>query len=160
MGKVRPRPSIRAVRGAGPAMGRRDIARENAPAALRHVEPVGNVDRRHAFVRAHSGARSRRSERGRCERGKAATITGRQYPSFVIRRQQYLADLDGDGHLEFAVFPFSPGSAIWGTVRIYSIKDEIEPWGLGRYRFELDTFVQLDCMRCSKFNPEECEKCR
>lgn len=81
-------------------------------------------------------------------------------PFVRIRRQQYLADLDGDGHSEFAVFPFSPGSAIWGTVRIYSLKDRIEPWGEGRYRFELDTFVQLDCMRCSKFSPEECEKCR
>ena len=81
-------------------------------------------------------------------------------PFVRIRRQQYLADLDGDGHLEFAVFPFSPGSAIWGTVRIYSIKDKIEPWGLGRLRFEQDTFVQLDCMRCSRFSPEECEKCR
>ena len=83
-----------------------------------------------------------------------------QVPFVRIRRQQYVADLDGDGHLEFAVFPFSPGSAIWGTVRIYSLKDRIEPWGEGVYRFELDTFVQLDCMRCSKFNPEECEKCR
>ena len=81
-------------------------------------------------------------------------------PFVRIRRQQYLADLDGDGHLEFAVFPFSPGSAIWGTVRIYSLKDRIEPWGEGAYRFELDTFVQLDCMSCSKFNPEACEKCR
>lgn len=83
-----------------------------------------------------------------------------QVPFVRIRRQQYLADLDGDGHLEFAVFPFSPGSAIWGTVRIYSLKDRIEPWGEGVYRFELDTFVQLDCMKCSKFDPEECEKCR
>ena len=77
-----------------------------------------------------------------------------------IRKQQYLADLDADGHLEFAVFPFSPGSAIWGTVNIYSLKDRIEPWGEGRYLFEHDTFVQLYCMRCSKFNPEECERCR
>ena len=83
-----------------------------------------------------------------------------QVPFVRIRRQQYLADLDGDGHLEFAVFPFSPGSAIWGTVRMYSLKDGIEPWGEGVYRFELDTFVQLDCMMCSKFDPEECEKCR
>ncbi len=81
-------------------------------------------------------------------------------PFVRIRRQQYLADLDGDGHLEFAVFPFSPGSAIWGTVRIYSLKDRIEPWGEGVYRFELDTFVQLDCMKCSKFDLEECAKCR
>ena len=91
---------------------------------------------------------------------RADDVYWNQVPFVRIRRQQYLADLDGDGHLEFAVFPFSSGSAIWGTARIYSIKDEIEPWGFGRYRFELDTFVQLDCMRCSKFNPEECEKCR
>ena len=83
-----------------------------------------------------------------------------QVPFVRIRRQQYLANLDDDGHLEFAVFPFNPGTAIWGTARIYSIKDKIEPWGLGRLRFEFDTFVQLHCMRCSKFNPEECEKCR
>ena len=81
-------------------------------------------------------------------------------PFVRIRRQQYLADLDADGHLEFAVFPFSPGSAIWGTVRIYSLKDGIEPWGEGRLLFEQDTFVQLGCMECSKFSPEECERCR
>lgn len=69
------------------------------------------------------------------------------------------ADLDDDGYLEFAVFPFSPGSAIWGTARIFSLKEKIEFWGEGRYQFEGDTFVQLGCMRCSKFNPEECKKC-
>ena len=52
-----------------------------------------------------------------------------------------------------------PGSAIWGTVRIFSLKDKIEFWGEGRYQFEGDTFVQLGCMRCSKFNPDECKKC-
>lgn len=80
-------------------------------------------------------------------------------PFVRIRNQTYLADLDDDGYLEFAVFPFSPGSAIWGTVRIFSLKEKIEFWGEGRYQFEGDTFVQLGCMRCSKFNPEECKKC-
>ena len=153
-------------------MARRDIAKENEPAALRHMEPVGNGDRRHAFVRAHSGARSGQPEGGRPERAvrhMGFTVTdekatnGYDYgyqellryrdgrvietlslrrggdivhwvetPFVRIRRQQYLADLDGDGHLEFAVFPFSPGTAVWGTLRIYSLKEEIEPWGLGR----------------------------
>ncbi len=80
-------------------------------------------------------------------------------PFVRIRKQTYLADLDNDGYLEFAVFPFSPGSAIWGTVRIFSLKEKVEFWGEGRYQFEGDTFVQLGCMRCSKFNPEECKKC-
>lgn len=83
-----------------------------------------------------------------------------EVPFVRIRKQAYLADLDNDGYLEFAVFPFSSGSAIWGTVRIYSLKDKIEFWGEGRYQFEGDTFVQLNCMRCSKFNPDECKKCR
>jgi hypothetical protein len=82
-----------------------------------------------------------------------------EVPFVRIRKQKYLADLDGDGFLEFAIFPFHPGSAIWGTVRIFSLKDKIELWGEGRYQFEGDTFVQLGCMRCSKFIPEECKKC-
>lgn len=80
-------------------------------------------------------------------------------PFVRIRKQKYLADLDGDGFLEFAIFPFHPGSAIWGTVRIFSLKNKIEFWGQGRYQFEGDTFVQLNCMECSKFHPEECKKC-
>ena len=82
-----------------------------------------------------------------------------EVPFVRIRKQKYLADLDGDGFLEFAIFPFHPGSAIWGTVRIFSLKEKIEFWREGRYQFEGDTFVQLGCMRCSKFNPEECKKC-
>ncbi len=82
-----------------------------------------------------------------------------EVPFVRIRKQKYLADLDGDGFLEFAIFPFHPGSAIWGTVRIFSLKEKIEFWGEGRYQFEGDAFVQLGCMRCSKFNPEECKKC-
>lgn len=81
-------------------------------------------------------------------------------PFVRIRKQKYLADLDNDNFLEFAIFPFHPGSAIWGTVRIFSLKDKIEFWGEGRYQFEGDTFVRLGCMRCSKFNPGECKKCR
>lgn len=80
-------------------------------------------------------------------------------PFVRIRKQTYFADLDNDGYLEFAIFPFSPGSAIWGTVRIFSLKEKIELWGEGRYQFEGDTSVQLGCMSCSKFNPEECKKC-
>ena len=77
-----------------------------------------------------------------------------------IRRQQYLADVDGDGRLEFAVVPYSPGSAFTATARIYSLKDEIEPWGEGVLLIENDSFVQLDCMGCSKLNPEKCGICR
>lgn len=80
-------------------------------------------------------------------------------PFVRIRYLKYLEDLDDDGYLEFAVFPFSPGSAIWGTVRIFSLKNKIEYWGKGRYQFESDTFTQLGCMECSKFNPGGCEKC-
>ena len=91
---------------------------------------------------------------------RSGDVHWNKVPFVRVREQKFLADLDGDGHLEFAVFPFSPGSAIWGTARIYSLKDKIEFWGNGRYRFELDTFVQLECMKCSKFNPEECKKCK
>lgn len=82
-----------------------------------------------------------------------------EVPFVRIRKQKYLADLDGDGTLEFAVFPFHPGSAIWGTVRIFSLKEKLEFWGEGRYQFEGDTFIQLGCMNCSKFTPDECKKC-
>ncbi|MGB0454214.1 MAG: hypothetical protein ACPGJV_10930 [Bacteriovoracaceae bacterium] len=82
-----------------------------------------------------------------------------EVPFVRIRKQKYLADLDNDGFLEFAVFPFSSGSAIWGTVRIFSLKSKIEFWGEGRYQFEGDSYVQLGCMSCSKFNPKECRKC-
>jgi hypothetical protein len=81
-------------------------------------------------------------------------------PFVRVRKQKFLSDLDGDGYKEFAIFPFSPGSAIWGTVRIFSLKDKIEFWGEGRYQFENDTFVQLNCMDCSKFNSDACKKCR
>lgn len=80
-------------------------------------------------------------------------------PFVRVRKQAYLADLDGDGYQEFAILPFSPGSAIWGTVRIFSLKKNVEFWGEGRYQFEGDTFVQLNCMECSKFNPEACNSC-
>lgn len=82
-----------------------------------------------------------------------------EVPFVRIRKQKYLSDLDGDGFLEFAVFPFSSGSAIWGTVRIFSLKDKIEYWGKGKYQFEGDTFVQLNCPKCSKFNPDACKSC-
>ena len=81
-------------------------------------------------------------------------------PFVRIRSQQYLADLDDDGHLEFAVVPHNPGSAFMATARIYSLKDEIEPGGEGVLLIENDSFVRLDCMDCSRFSPEECERCR
>ncbi|MCT4642076.1 MAG: hypothetical protein N4A33_07220 [Bacteriovoracaceae bacterium] len=62
-------------------------------------------------------------------------------------------------NIEFAIFPFSSGSAIWGTVRIYSLKKKIKLWGSGRYQFEGDTFVKFGCDKCSKFNLDACKKC-
>ena len=82
-----------------------------------------------------------------------------EVPFVRIRKQKYVSDIDGDGDFEFAIFPFHPGSAIWGTVRIFSLKEKIEFFGNGRYQFEGDTFVQFGCMSCSKFNPEACNKC-
>jgi hypothetical protein len=76
-----------------------------------------------------------------------------------IRKQKYFSDIDGDGHLEFAILPFSPGSSAWATARIYSLKKKITFWGQGRYQFEGDTFVKLNCMDCSNFNPDACLKC-
>ena len=83
-----------------------------------------------------------------------------EVPFVRVRKQKFLADLDGDGYLEFAVYPFHPGTALYGEVRIFSLKDKIEFWGNGKYFFEGDSFVQLGCMKCSKFRPEECKKCR
>lgn len=81
-------------------------------------------------------------------------------PFVRIRKQKYFSDLDGDGYIEFAIYPFSSGSAVVGTVRIFSLKNKIEFWGNGRYQFEGDTFVQLNCPRWSKFNPDEEKNCR
>lgn len=81
-------------------------------------------------------------------------------PFVRIRKQKYLRDLDVDGYLEFAIFPFSPGSAIVGSVIIFSLKSKIELWGKGRYQFEGDTFVQLNCPSWSKFKPEKQKHCR
>ncbi len=80
-------------------------------------------------------------------------------PFVRIRKQKYLADLDGDGDMEFAIFPFSPGSAVVGTVRIFSLKRKIILWGKGRYQFEGDTHVQLGCPRWSKFRPDDFNNC-
>jgi len=81
-------------------------------------------------------------------------------PFVRVRKKNYFSDLDGDGYMEFAIYPFSPGSAIVGTVRIFSLKREIEFWGYGRYQFESDTFVRLNCSNWSKFNPEALSNCR
>ncbi|MGB0452658.1 MAG: hypothetical protein ACPGJV_03015 [Bacteriovoracaceae bacterium] len=81
-------------------------------------------------------------------------------PFVRVRKQKYFEDLDGDGSLEFAVFPFHPGSAIWMRARIFSLKKTIEFWGEGKYQYEGNSFVQLNCMDCSKFNPKACQKCQ
>ena len=83
-----------------------------------------------------------------------------EVPFVRIRKQRYLSDLDGDGSSEFAILPFHPGSAIWMTARIFSLKEKIIFWGTGRYQFEGDTFVQLNCPECSKFDPQSCQKCK
>ncbi len=83
-----------------------------------------------------------------------------QTPFIRLREKLFLSDLDGNGTLEFAILPFHPGSAIWLTARIYSLdSNQISYWGNGRYRFEADTHVQLNCPKCSKFNSAECKKC-
>lgn len=80
-------------------------------------------------------------------------------PFVRIREKKYLADLDNDGYLEFAIFPFHPGSAIIMTARIYSLRERITRWGEGRYQFEGDTYVKLNCNEYSKFNRIACKKC-
>ena len=81
--------------------------------------------------------------------------------SFVpIRRQRYLADLDGDGHLEFAVYLFDAGNAPTWKPLIFSLKDEIEPWGDGVILVGGSRFVRLDCAGCSVFNLQKCGICR
>lgn len=79
-------------------------------------------------------------------------------PFVRIREQRYFSDLDGDGVDEFAVFPFHPGSAAYGTVRIFSLDKKITFWGLGKYHIEGDGHVLLNCMDCSKFKIEACRK--
>ena len=78
-----------------------------------------------------------------------------------VREDKYWSDLDGDGYDEFAIFPFSPGSAVFGTARIYSLTPEgIKYFGEGRLAIESGGHILLDCLDCSQLNPEACRHCR
>jgi hypothetical protein len=80
-------------------------------------------------------------------------------PFVLIRKMKYLADLDNDGFDEFAILPYHPGSAVFGTVRIFSLKKKIEFWGEGRYHIEGSGHVLLNRISCSKMDLSECNKC-
>ena len=83
-----------------------------------------------------------------------------EIPFVRIRKQQYFADLDNDGHDEFAIMLFHPGSNPYLPVRIFSLKKQITFWGKGKIHFESDGHVLLNCPdECSKFDPQACDKC-
>lgn len=82
-----------------------------------------------------------------------------QTPFVRIRKDTYFSDLDGDGIEEFAVFPFSPGSALMDTATIYSLKERVVPWGFGRISIEGHGHVLLGCPTCGKFDLDACKKC-
>lgn len=82
-----------------------------------------------------------------------------QTPFVRIRKDAYFADLDGDGIDEFAVFPFSSGSALYGTATIYSLTEKIVTWGSGKIHIEGNGHVLLGCPNCWKFDLEACKSC-
>ena len=77
-----------------------------------------------------------------------------------IREKQYFADINNDGIDEFAIFPFSPGSASFGTLRIFTLQNNVFEQGTAKYHIEGDGYALLSCPKCSKLNFEECKKCR
>jgi len=77
-----------------------------------------------------------------------------------IREKQYFADINNDGIDEFAIFPFSPGSASFGTLRIFTLQNNVFEQGTARYHIEGDGYALFSCPKCSKLNFEECKKCR
>lgn len=79
--------------------------------------------------------------------------------SFVrIRDKKYFSDINNDGYDEFAVFPFSSGSAAFGTIRIFSLNN-LSGYGSARYHIEGDGHALFNCPKCSKHNFAECKKC-
>lgn len=77
-----------------------------------------------------------------------------------IRKGKYFDDLNHDGQYEVAILPWDFEMAVYRTAEIYTIKgDELVKYGEGRFNFEFGPNVLLGCMRCSKFDAKECEKC-
>jgi hypothetical protein len=77
-----------------------------------------------------------------------------------IRKKQYFADINDDGFDEFAIFPYSPGSASFGTLRIFTLQNGVFEQGTAKYHIEGDGYALFNCPKCSKLNFEECKKCR
>ena len=77
-----------------------------------------------------------------------------------IRDKKYFADINNDGFDEFAIFPFSPGSASFGTLRIFTLQNDVFEQGTAKYHIEGDGYALFNCPKCSKLNFEECKKCR
>ena len=80
-------------------------------------------------------------------------------PFVRIREKQYFADIDNDGFDEFAIFPYSPGSASFGTLTVCTFKNNISLWGKAKYHIEGDGHALFNCPKCSKFDLNECKKC-
>lgn len=66
------------------------------------------------------------------------------YVYFVyLKGNQYIYDLDGDGILEFALFPMIAGSNPVTDAYIYSIKgNKIIFYGMGKFHYERGPYVQ------------------
>ncbi len=77
-----------------------------------------------------------------------------------IRKGKYFDDLNHDGQYEVAILPWDFEMAVYRTAEIYTVKDdELVKYGEGRFNFEFGPNVLFGCMRCSKFDAKECEKC-
>lgn len=66
------------------------------------------------------------------------------YVYFVyLKANDYLSDLDGDGNLEFALFPMIAGSNPVTDAYIYSINGRsIVFYGMGKFHYERGPYVQ------------------
>ena len=77
-----------------------------------------------------------------------------------IRKGVYWQDLNNDGYPEFAMLKTDTGNAIYRRVYIYTLKeDSFHFYGYGKYVWHTGQYVLLNCMKCWKFDLDECKKC-
>ncbi len=77
-----------------------------------------------------------------------------------IRKGVYWQDLNNDGYPEFAMLKTDTGNAIYRRVDRYTLKgDSFHFYGYGKYVWHTGQHVLLNCMKCWKFDLDECKKC-
>ena len=143
-------------------------ARDVRPSKRRrtHGNPLqGNGRERDGSLRLRllgtSAIRGWPRDRNATAQAKTAMSYWSETPFVRIRRQQYLADLDGDGHLEFAVFPLSPRERDLGHGQNLQHQGQDRTVGLGTLAFRTGHVRAAGLHEVLQSSaPEECEKCR